>query len=176
VGAYQLEVSLGGHYGFNEPVRVSSRALTRETVELLPLSAGAHAGIPSSTPGGATAAVGREPSSVPGWVPWTLAGVGVAAAAVGTVAWIQRQDHADRWHDDSACLNVPGATRASLCGDERTRGLRAQTIALTSGGLALGFATAAVWTALAGSADTEEEVGLASCGIGLGDLNCSGHF
>jgi len=180
VGSYQMEVTLQGHYSFSEPIRITSRALTRETVELLPLSAGARpATIPVSSPaggGGDGVAVGREQSSVPAWLPWTLAGLGTGAAVVSTIAWIQRQNHADRWNDDSVCLNVGGATRQSLCGSERTRGLRDQTIAIATGGAALVLATAAIWTALAGGTESPAQAGLESCGLELTGLQCAGRF
>ncbi|MEO8185708.1 MAG: tetratricopeptide repeat protein [Deltaproteobacteria bacterium] len=190
VGSYQMEVSLAGHYGSSEPIHISRRALTREAVELLPLSAGARsagtrsAATPNLGPAGTADAVSgsgsvaREASSVPAWLPWTLAGVSAGAAGLATAAWIQRENHANRWQDDGQCLNVPGATRQSLCGAERTRGLRAQTVALVSGGAAMAFAIAAVWTALADGADspTSELAGLESCGIGLAGASCFGRF
>ncbi|MEY4545953.1 MAG: hypothetical protein RL685_2148 [Pseudomonadota bacterium] len=178
VGAYQMEVALAGHYGVNLPVRISRRALTREMVELLPLSVAARKSGSDSGAGAATAgAVGLEPGAGPRWLPWTLAGTGAAAAAFSTVALIQRQKHADRWNDDDECLNVPGATRRSLCGDERSLGLRWQTTAIVSGGAAVALATAAIWTALA-SDDTpaEADVGLQRCSVDGVGVSCIGRF
>jgi hypothetical protein len=101
----------------------------------------------------------------------------VAAAGVGTVALIQRQRHADRWNDDAECLSVPGATRRSVCGSERTLGLRWQTTAIVSGGAAVALGTAALWTALVGGNEaTEEQVGVQSCSFAGGMLSCAGRF
>lgn len=179
VGGYQMEVSLAGHYGVSLPIRISRRALTRELVELLPLSAGARSAGSAGSVRGAAASerVGQERSAGAGWLPWTLAGAGVAAAGVGTVALIQRQRHADRWNDDGECLNVAGQTRRSLCGNERTLGLRWQTTAIVSGGAAVALGTAAIWTALAGGDDpAEEQIGLRACSIGAGMVSCTGRF
>ena len=182
VGSYVMEVSLAGHYGISEPIRISPRALTRESVELLPLSARAQPakGVPSAA---AAEEAGSEPSpseaerqGPPSWVPWTLAGVSAAAAAVTTVALVNRQQHADRWHDNARCLDVPGATRESLCADERSAGERAQTVALVSGGVALAFAAGALWTGFAVSSSSSEQAGLESYSIGWAGALCSGHF
>lgn len=179
VGSYQMEVSLAGHYGVNLPVRISRQALTRELVELLPLSAGGRGrvGAAALPDPGSPRGVELEPSSGAGWVPWTLAGAGVVAAGVGTVALIQRQRHADRWNDDAECLNVAGQTRRSLCGHERTLGLRWQTTAIVSGGAAVALGAAAIWTALAGGEQPgEEQVGLLGCSLGGTSLSCAGRF
>lgn len=179
VGSYQMEVALAGHYGVNLPVRISRQALTRELVELLPLSGGsrgkgAAAGVSGAGPG---EGAGVEPSGGPSWLTWTLAGAGVAAAGVGTVALIQRQQHADRWNDDAQCLNVPGQSRRNLCGNERTLGLRWQTTAIVSGGAAVALGAAAVWTALAGGEQpVEEQVGLQGCSLGGAMFSCRGRF
>lgn len=179
VGGYQMEVSLPGHYAVSLPVRISRRALTRELVELLPLSSGARK-LPggsapvASAPGGAAE---LDASAGARWLPWTLAGAGVAAAGVSTVALIQRQRHAERWNDDAECLDVPGATRRSLCGSERTLGLRWQTTAIVSGGAAVALGTAAIWTALAGGGEpAAEQVGVQGCSLGAGLVSCVGRF
>jgi hypothetical protein len=94
VGSYLMEVSLAGHYGISEPIRISARALTRE----------------------------------------------------------------------------------SLCGDERSAGQRAQTVALVSGGVALAFAAGAPWTGLSVSSSSSEQAGLESCSVGFASALCSGRF
>lgn len=181
VGSYAMEVSLAGHYGISQPIRISSRALTRESVELLPLSARTQQAKGPSSAGTADDAGGEkstpeEGQGPPAWLPWTLAGVSAAAAAVTTVALVNRQQHADRWHDNSRCLDVPGATRESLCGDERSAGERAQTVALVSGGVALAFAAGALWTGFSVHSSSSEQAGLESCSIGWAGAVCSGRF
>lgn len=178
-----MEVSLAGHYGVNQPVRISRRALTRELVELLPLSSGSRDEAVSTAAAGGAPIAGRvqtpglEPSEGAGWLPWTLAGAGVAAAGVSTVALIQRQRHAERWNDDGECLNVPGATRRSSCGRERTLGKRWQTAAIVSGGAAVALGTAALWTVLSDSDEpAETRVGVQSCTFGVAEVSCSGRF
>jgi len=182
VGSYLMEVSLAGHYGMSQPIRISPRALTRESVELLPLSARAQQAkaapkaAPDEDANSEQSALADERQGTPAWVPWTLAGISAAAVAVTTVALVNRQQHADRWHDNSRCLNVPGATRESLCADERSAGQHAQTVALVSGGVALAFAAGALWTGLSVSSSSSEQAGLESCSIGLAGALCSGHF
>lgn len=175
VGAYQMEVALSGHYGVSLPVRISRRALTRELVELLPLSTRVRAA--AAPAAGAGHSVGLEPSAGVGWLPWTLAGAGVVAAGFSTVALIQRERHAERWNDDAQCLDVAGETRRSSCGSERTLGLRWQTAAIASGGAALALGAAAIWVALAGGDEpAEEQVGLYACAPGAAMLSCAGRF
>jgi len=182
VGAYLMEVALDGHYGLNRPVRISRRALTREDVELLPLSPAARRTGPANGAASSAAPISGEPvgrdaaGGAPSWVPWTLAGVSAGAAVVATVAWVQRQNYAERWHDDGECLSVPGATREEQCGDLRTKGERAQTVAWVSGGVALAAGTAAIWTALAGGTDSATEAGLEGCAIGSTGASCFGRF
>ncbi len=176
VGAYQMEVSLAGHYGVSLPVRISRRALTRELVELLPLSAGARSSGVSSN-GGVSSGAEPPPSSGVGWLPWTLAGAGVAAAGLSTVALVQRQRHADRWNDDAECLDVPGQTRANLCGRDRTLGLRWQTTAIVSGAGAVALGTAAIWAAMSGGDEAAgEQAGLHGCALDGAMVSCVGRF
>jgi PEGA domain-containing protein len=188
VGSYLMEVSLAGHYSVSRPISVAKRALTRESVELVPhgkgdvaASAGGGAGaIGLGSPLGARAAGQGEDTFVkafPSWVPWTFGGASAASAAVATVFWAKREEHAKRWNDNAVCRNEVGVTREELCGDERDNGKQAQTIAFVSGGLSLAFAAGAIWTALAGHSSSEpESAGLAACALGPSGVDCFGRF
>lgn len=185
VGSYLLEVSLPGHYSVSRPVMVARRALTREGVELV-----AHGkGEPAAAAGGALgvsaglAAPAASPEqdtfekTFPSWVPWTLGGASAASAAVATIFWVKRNEHAERWNDDAECLNIAGQSREQLCGEERNAGEQAQTLAIVGSGLSLAFAAGAVWTALAGdSRPAPASAGLEACSFSATGLACFGRF
>jgi PEGA domain-containing protein len=188
VGSYLMEVSLGGHYSVSRPINVAKRALTRETVELVPYAKGdlAAASAAAASGGGMAAMLGGPApaqgqdtfeKTFPSWVPWTLGAASAASAVVSTVFWVKREQHAERWNDDSVCRNEPGVTREELCGEEYDDGQQAQTIALVTGGLSLAFAAGAIWTALAGSSTSEPaSAGLEACSLGPSGLGCFGRF
>lgn len=186
VGSYLLEVSLPGHYSVSRPVIIARRALTREGVELVPHGKGEQAAAASGGGLGVSAGLGGQPTSpgqdtfektFPSWVPWTLGGASAASAAVATIFWVKRNEHADRWNDDDQCLNVLGRSRESLCGDERDKGEQAQTIAIIGAGASVAFAAGAIWTALAGEAKREPaSAGLEACTISPTGVGCFGRF
>lgn len=186
VGSYLLEVSLPGHYSVSRPVVVARRALTREGVELVPHGKGEQAAAPAGGGIGVSAGLGNSGASAgqdtfektfPSWVPWTLGGASAASAAVATIFWVKRNEHAERWNDDAQCRNQMGVTRAQLCGDERDKGEQAQTIAIVGAGLSAAFAAGAVWTALAGdSKPAPASAGLEACSLAPTGLACFGRF
>jgi tetratricopeptide (TPR) repeat protein len=188
VGSYLMEVSLTGHYSVSRPISVAKRALTRETVELVPYAKGEAAALGArrlsesagaATLGAPAGAPGEDrfEKSFPSWVPWTLGGASAASAVAASVFWAKREEHAKRWNDNAVCRNQVGVTRENLCGDERDSGEQAQTLAFVSGGLAAAFAAGAIWTALAGHSTSEPaSAGLEACGLSSNGVDCFGRF
>jgi PEGA domain-containing protein len=184
VGSYLLEVSLAGHYSVSRPVIIARRALTREGVELVPHGKGEQAaaggGVGVSAGLGGSGARPEQDTFVktfPSWVPWTLGGASAASAAVATIFWVKRNEHADRWNDDDRCLNIVGQSRETLCADERDKGEQAQTIAIVGASLSAAFAAGAIWTALSGeSKPAPASAGLEACTLSPVGLACSGRF
>jgi PEGA domain len=188
VGSYLMEVTLEGHYSESRPLSITKRALTRESVELVPYAKGDVAAQPgvSRSSSDVSVALGA-PSAAPGedrfertfgsWVPWMFGGASAASASVAIVFWAKREEHAKRWNDNSVCRNQVGVPRKTLCGDERDSGEQAQTIAYASGGLSLAFAAGAIWTALAGRSTSEPaSAGLEACALGPSGVDCFGRF
>lgn len=162
-GIYTLDARLPGHYPVTRSVALAGGEVARESIELTPLST-----VAESRPAPA-------PSGGSHWLSWTFGGLAVGAGAFTAAAWVIRERHADTWNDDSQCL-APGRTREQVCGGERGDGRRAETWmwvgAASTGALAVASVTA-LW--LNGSPSEAPEAAL-SCGVGLGELSCSGRF
>jgi len=174
-GSYVLEVRREGHYPMQRPIVITGGGLVRESVQLEPLPAAQ----PWRSGGAASGATLAEPEARGGpvWLTWTLGGTAAAAAAVSVAAWIVREDHAQRWNDNSQCLE-PGRTREEVCGDEREAAESAQTLAVVSG-VAAGLLAAGA--ALNGFGVFESEappdgLALSGCRVGLTTVGCFGSF
>ena len=177
VGSYLLEVRLAHHYTLGRPITITKRVLTREDVELSPHGAGgppASAALAAPAPAPRTA---PEESSSLTWLPWTLGGLGAAAAITSVVAWQRREYYADRWNDDAACVGV-GLSREELCGEDYDKGQTANTVMWVSGISAGVFAGGAVLSAILISSDDNDEQPVAKvrCLPGFGGAQCFGTF
>jgi tetratricopeptide (TPR) repeat protein len=170
-GAYTLDLSRPGYYRLRRPVTVFGARLTREVVNLA-----ADAGAPGSAP--QTSGVARDGATGGGanWLPWTLGGLGVAAAGVSTLAWLSRERHAERWNDDDRCQR-PGLTRAAVCGAERAASQRAEATLLVSAAAAGLFAAGAVLSVvLSGPSPREAERAQLACGLKGVWVTCAAQF
>jgi PEGA domain len=162
-GIYTLDARLAGHYPITRSVALAGGEVAREALQLTPLSTSAESAAAGVSSGGSH------------WLSWTFGGLAVGAGAFTVAAWAIRERHADTWNDDEQCL-APGQTRQQVCGGERGDGRRAETWmwvgAASTGALAVASVTA-LW--LRGSPSETPEAAL-SCGVGLGELTCSGRF
>ena len=180
VGSYLMEVKLRGHYGVTRPVSIVAQRLVRENVQLV-----AHSPVEATQSSVQNAALPREPqgfvgqtdvlpveqdseASGSGWVPWVLGGLAAGAAVTSGVAWWVRERSARRYNDDSNCLAV-GMTRDELCGDEREKGERAQTVAIVSGAAAVVLGTAAYLSAVLQPSGSPQQTraGFSGCDVSL---------
>jgi tetratricopeptide (TPR) repeat protein len=178
VGSYLLEVRLKDHYTLGRPITIAKRVLTREDVELSPHGAGvrAPAAAVAGPAGTALPPVVEERSSSLSWLPWTLGGLGAAAAITSVVAWQRREYYAERWNDDEACVGV-GLSREELCGDDYDKGQTAETVMYISATAAGVFAGGAILSAiLISSGDEEGPVAGVKCLPGFGGAQCFGTF
>jgi hypothetical protein len=185
LGSYVLEVSKPGYYPLRRDVTFAPGAtLNQEVVELRPNAA------PSAQL--ATSAAAEPPASDfsasadRSWwrshsLTWVLGGVTLAAAATtGGALWV-RERSAERWNDDSKCLDTQqaGRTRAEVCGSERSTAKTAGNVALGAGVVTAVFATATLtqllfsWGAPAHATQARHSP---SCSAGLGSFACSGTF
>jgi PEGA domain len=190
VGSYLLEVSKAGYFPLRRPVTVTGGgSITQEAIELREQKPF----LGSSAPG-QTALQGGGPlpdSAAPPapswwrarWVTWSLAGVGVAAAATSGVAFLIREQNAAHWNDDSRCLNSVNAsqTREQVCGGVRDNVKLAEGVGVGAGIAAVAFGGAALLQWLATShdrpAEPEAPPSLASgCSPSLGSVVCYGSF
>lgn len=169
-GIYAMEARLPGHYPVTRSIALAGGALARESIELAPLSGQARRASPAEDD--APPEDTREAS----WLTWTFAGL-AAGASVGTIAaWAIREQHVASYNDDDACLRE-GQTRQQVCGDEREAGDRAETWMWIGGAATGAFALASVLTVLLDDGSEEEALPSAlSCGVGLAQIACSGHF
>jgi hypothetical protein len=183
VGDYTLEVRRPGHYAAKRPVTLKSGLLVRESVDLPLIDSsaspqpGGSVGLGPALAGDGQAQAREDQWPTPAWLPWTLAGLGGAAAVTAGVALVVREGHAQRWNDDTRCWNVVGETRAERCGDERDSARRAQTVATIGGISAVLLGVGAAVFGLAG-ADTEPDTaaGLSGCVLSASGASCSGRF
>ncbi len=187
LGAYVLEVSKPGFYSLRRDITLSAGgALSQEVVQLGPSDEpGKNAPVPR-VPAPARAAPNPAGDRTPGWwesraVTWSLAGITLASAGTAGVALAIRERKIEHWNDDARCIDRQNVTRTreDVCGSQRDAATTAGTVALTSGGIAVLFATATLTHWLATSTKTEKQAQLepnTSCGIGLGSVVCSGTF
>ncbi|HET9954842.1 MAG TPA: PEGA domain-containing protein [Polyangiaceae bacterium] len=204
-GTYVLEVSQPGYYRVRRQITIQAGILARESIdlnELPPAAASAPASAqaggdvssplvqmesPSSAPIQPERAPARqvEPTSSGRWFTWTLAGLGLAAAATGGVAFAIREQHAKRWNDDNRCLPTTGKTREETCGDERKSAETAERVAIVGGAAAVVLGTGALihWlstrSSTSSSASGSASDSLArstTCGVGLLSIGCQGSF
>jgi tetratricopeptide (TPR) repeat protein len=181
VGSYLLEVRLKDHYTLGRPITIAKRVLTREDVALSPHGAGVRApaepaALAAAPAGTELPPVVEEQSSSLSWLPWTLGGLGAAAAVTSVVAWQRREYYAERWNDDEACVGV-GLSRDELCGDDYDKGQTAQTVMWVSATAAGVFAGGAILSAiLISSGGKEGPVAAVRCLPGFGGAQCFGTF
>lgn len=180
VGSFRLEVRREGHYPVQRPIVITGGGLVRESVHLEPLPANeSWRAVGVAAPGRAVASLpdGVDDAGEASWLAWAFAGAAGLAGATTAGAIIIREQHADRWNDDSRCLEV-ARSREQICGDERDKVNTAESVALVSGTLTGVFALGAVLTA-AGVFDVEapaHEVGLRGCGVSFSGAACFGTF
>jgi hypothetical protein len=173
-GIYTLEVKLDGYYSVVRSVALPGGELLREEVSLTRGSPSVRAPkAPRLLPPVAGDASTRR------WLPWTFAGLAVAAAGGATVALVARERRVDRYNDDSVCLPIDGRTRGETCDAERRAGDRAETWmwigAATAGAFAMASAMT-LWLLAPDSAHQEQPTAAATCGVGLMLVQCSGRF
>lgn len=185
LGSYTLEVSKPGYYQLERVVTiVAGGALNQEVVELKPRLAPAEPrtlALSTGQPGsGADTALPARSWWRSRSLTWVLGGVTLAAAATtGGALWV-REHNADRWNDDSKCLDRRQAerTREDVCGSERSTAQTAGSVALGAGIATAVFASATLtqWLLSTGGKAPEGSAHAASCAAGLGSVTCSGTF
>jgi hypothetical protein len=178
VGSYLLEVQRDGYYPMRRPIVLSGGGLVRESIRLEPLPSGARGSSASFSAGplGMTEP-GVDDGQPRAWLTWTLAGAAGVAGAVTLGAVLYREEHAERWNDNSQCLEL-NRTRSEVCGEERDKVETAETVALVSGVLTGLFAAGAVLNAVGvfGVSSSPPEVGLQGCNVGIAGASCFGAF
>jgi TPR repeat/PEGA domain len=181
IGSYLLEVRREGHYSVQRPIVITGGGLVRESIHLdpLPVHEGwAGQGAEASARGSGPDMSDRvDASTRRPWLTWTLAGAAGLAGVTSVGAIVVREVHAGRWNDNSRCLETE-RTRAEVCGDERDKANRAETIAVVSGVLAGVFATGAALNAL-GVFESHAPPGEAivrGCSLGFAGASCFGAF
>ncbi len=185
-GSYVLEVKKPGFFPLRRPVTIPGGAgLSQETVQLNPSDlAGSDDGRRSSDK---AALHGDSSSDAPHsalrgrWLTWTLAGTSAALFATSGVAFAIRQSEVKHWNDNERCLSTshPLDTREQLCGDVRSNAQTAESVAIVTGLLGVGFGAGAVAHWLATSEHpraSSQSGGLHSCSAGLASIVCSGTF
>ena len=185
LGSYTLEVSKPGYYQLERDVTLAAGgALNQEVVELKPRLAPAEQRAPVLGGGRLSSNADTSLPDRSWWrsrsLTWVLGGVTLAAAATtGGALWV-RERSADRWNDDSKCLDRVQAerTRGDVCGSERSSAQTAGSVALGAGVVTAVFATGtlAQWLISSGTNSPEATGHAASCAAGLGSLTCSGTF
>jgi tetratricopeptide repeat protein/PEGA domain-containing protein len=181
VGSYVLEVRSPGYYPLRRPISIVGGGLVRESVHLQPMPVDEPGRPVASDVAGGASVGGMEeapPSRV--WLTWTFAGAAIVAGTTAAGAVIFREVHAERWNDDTRCLDTV-KTRAEMCGDERDKVETAETVAWVSGGLAGLFLVGAAVNAFAfqpeaGSPPASAGLELQGCGVGLAGASCFGRF
>ena len=181
VGSYVLEVRSPGHYPLRRPISIVGGGLVRESVHLQPMPPD-EPSRPVTAAGTAAARFGGVEEAPPSrvWLTWTFAGAAIVAGTTAAGAVIFREVHAERWNDDTRCLEA-ARTRAEVCGDERDKVETAETVAWVSGGLAGLFLVGAAVNAFAFQPDTGSDLPsagleLQGCGVGLAGASCFGRF
>jgi len=181
VGSYVLEVRSPGYYPSRRPISIVGGGLVRESVQLqpIPLDEPVH---PTTSAGAADARFGGVEEAPPNrvWLTWTFAGAAIVAGTTAAGAVIFREVHAERWNDNTRCLES-ARTRAEVCGEERDQVETAETVAWVSGGLAALFLAGAAVNAFAfqpdpGSGSPSAGLELQGCGVGLAGASCFGRF
>jgi hypothetical protein len=181
VGSYVLEVRSAGYYPVRRPISIVGGGLVRESVHLQPMPLD-DAARPVASADAAGARFGGIEEAPPSrvWLTWTFAGAAIVAGTTAAGAVIFREIHAERWNDNTRCLE-PARTRAEVCGDERDKVETAETVAWVSGGLAGLFLIGAAVNAFAfqpdpGSGPSSAGLELQGCGVGLAGASCFGRF
>jgi hypothetical protein len=180
VGSYLLEVQHEGFYPMRRPIALTGGALVREHVRLEPLPANSRPDAAGRGPGGFVSA-GSEPGVDEGaprhWLTWALAGGAGVTGAVAIGAVVYREVHANRWNDNTQCLES-NRTRAQVCGAERDKVETGDTVAIVSGVLTGLLATGAVLNAVGvfGSSSPPAQSGLLGCSVGITGASCFGAF
>jgi hypothetical protein len=174
IGSYVLEVRKQGYYPVSRPLAIGGGSLLRESVTLGRREASAPPWTLET--GSRPPAPEEEGRGSPRWLTWTLAGTGVAAAAVSAVAFGVREKHASTWNG-SGCLQ-PGLTRGQVCPEELDGGRSAERWGIGAGiasGVLLGGAAASFF--LERRAPSEDPgVALDGCGIVAAGAGCFGSF
>jgi hypothetical protein len=169
-GIYTLEARLPGHYPVTRSIALAGGTLVRESIALTPVEGGSEERAAVTEPRAEAAASGGS-----NWLTWTFAGLAVAGG-VGTVAaWATRERHVENWNDDSQCLR-PGQTRGDVCAGEREDGDRAETWMWVAGAATGAFTVASVVSFWVNADDGKESGTALGCGVGFGQLSCSGSF
>ncbi len=171
-GSYTLEVVADGYFSETRSLVIEGGMNAREHFEL---NKGTKRDIQAAAQESAGA---QDTPGLSRGVKWGIAmsSLSVAALSGALVAYFVRENRAERWNDDSRCL-APGRTRGDVCGDERDGAERAERAAIASMALAGAFAAAAIVSFTVGKNDKERAEGQAtSCGVGLGQVSCRGHF
>ncbi len=193
LGAYVLEVSKPGYYALRRDITLNTGGtLTQEVVQLAlneqPRTASelARGPVAPSAPAAPSAPPTASDRSPTGWwesraVTWTLAGIALAGVGTSAVAVAVREQKIDRWNDDTLCLDRDQVTRSreEVCGSERDAANVAGTVAIAGGVVAAIFATASLthWLTTSPSPTREaRRAPQASCGLGLGNVVCTGTF
>jgi tetratricopeptide repeat protein/PEGA domain-containing protein len=169
-GIYTLEARLPGHYPVTRSIALAGGTLVRESLALTPVEGGREEPAAVAETRGEAAASGGS-----NWLTWTFAGLAVAGG-VGTVAaWATRERHVENWNDDGQCLR-PGQTRGDVCAGEREDGDRAETWMWVAGAATGAFTVASVVSFWVNADDGKESGTALGCGVGFGQLSCSGRF
>lgn len=190
-GTYVLEVTMPGYYRLRRPISVPGAVLTRETVELNARSAAGGDG-PDEAGAGAPSGAGVMPEAERGfwqspWLTWTFVGVGAAGLATTGVALLIRENAAERWNDETRCLDREDLDRPRIdvCGDSRDKIDSAEQLAIIGGVVGLVGLGAAITHWLATSDDSDPNAAARrggapaarmTCGPGFLSVSCSGTF
>lgn len=187
LGSYVLEVHSPGFYSLRRDLALSTGGTLNQEVVALAAKKEPSPSLPTRR--GLAPAEGSTPPArdraVSWWesrnVTWSLAGIALAGAATSGVALALRERSVTRWNDDARCIDRQDVTlsRGDVCSDERERANTAGSVALTGGVVAAVFATATLTHWLTTSSKPAQEAQRrpqAACGIGLGNVACSGSF
>jgi len=182
VGSYVLEVRSPGYYPLRRPISIVGGGLVRESVHLQPAPSDEPERLVAGAGAGAAGGFGGIEEAPPSraWLTWTFAGAAIVAGTTAAGAVIFREVHAERWNDNTRCLDI-ARTRAEVCGDERDKVETAETVAWVSGGLAGLFVIGAAVNAFAFQPDVASDpssagVEIQGCGVGLAGASCFVRF